>query len=76
MLAADWEECGTKKSLEKQIGNDFKVFLGWTETKTDTMLCVEVPSKLGEPRYNVYCWNQTGVRAKLAGLLGLPVSSG
>lgn len=42
----DWSQVGTQKQLEEDIGNGFKLRLGWTECNGDTTLVVRVPSPL------------------------------
>lgn len=80
ILLADWTKVGTKEQLEKDIGNGFKVLIGWLESKTDTIYCEEVPNwKVGtdqtQPNYKVYVWNRSGIREELALCLAKPVQT-
>lgn len=64
----DWSDYGTKETIEAEY-EGFTVQIGWTETNTDTILCL--PKNDGN--YIIHYWNRTGVRAEFANLLTLPV---
>lgn len=74
MVTPDWHQFGTAKELADYMGM-VEINLGWTETATDTMLVVEVPTTLPTPEYRMSVWNRPGVRAEMAALLGLPVKT-
>lgn len=81
-LRPDWEVFGTKEEISKEIGHKFgfKLRLGWTEGKQHTSLVLQVPvlkppsdPTAGTPRYRLCYWDQPGVRAQMAALIGMPV---
>ena len=75
LFQGDWFAIGAKSKLEADIGNGFKLKLGWIETSTDTAYCEEVPTAKGnEPLYSVTIWNAQGIRARVAAALGQPVN--
>lgn len=70
-LGGGWTMTGTQEYLEKEIGNGFKVRIGWTETLTDTVYC-EAISDTNPIIYHVIVWNEAGVRGKIAAIVDKP----
>jgi hypothetical protein len=70
MFQPAWEKTGTKAQLIADIGDGFQLRTGWIESDTDTLFVESAVSYGAEPRYTVYCWNEPGIRARLAVCLG------